>query len=77
VESIYGTDPLINPYYRELLAAGGVKLIWTWRWIVEKDDLTATLPLYRLLNNRFFLDPPSGTSNLPLKPHVGLDPDGL
>lgn len=73
LESIYGTDPLINPYYRELLAAGGVKLIWTWRWMVEKDDLTATLPLYRLLNNRFFLEPPPGTSKLPLKPHAGLD----
>lgn len=73
LESIYGTDPLINPYYRELLLAGGVELIWTWRWVVEKDNLATTLPLYRLLNNRFYLEPPSQVSNLPLKPHAGLD----
>ncbi len=73
LESIYGTDPLINPYYRELLFAGGIRQIWTWRWVVEKDNLVATLPLYRLLNNRFFLDSPSEASKLPLKPHAGLD----
>ena len=27
LESIYGTDPLLNPYYRELLLGAGVKLV--------------------------------------------------
>jgi hypothetical protein len=62
VESIYGTDPLANPYYRELLQAGGVKQDWNWRWIVEKATLEANLPLYSLLNVRYFLGLPQEDS---------------
>ncbi|PZR80092.1 MAG: hypothetical protein DLM52_00125 [Chthoniobacterales bacterium] len=56
IESIYGVDPLINPYYRELLLASGVKLAWTWRWVIEKTTLKSALPIYSLLNVRYFLD---------------------
>jgi hypothetical protein len=58
VESIYGPDPLVSPYYHELLLAGGVKQEWNWRWIVERSTLKANLPLYNLLNVRYFLDMP-------------------
>ena len=58
VESIYGPDPLVSPYYHELLLAGGVKQEWSWRWIVERSTLKANLPLYNLLNVRYFLDMP-------------------
>jgi hypothetical protein len=58
VESIYGPDPLVSPYYHELLLAGGVKQEWSWRWIVERSSLKANLPLYNLLNVRYFLDMP-------------------
>jgi hypothetical protein len=56
IESIYGVDPLINPFYRELLLASGVKLVWTWRWLVEKTNFRTSLPIYSLLNVRYFLD---------------------
>ncbi|MEN3369763.1 MAG: hypothetical protein V7609_1906 [Verrucomicrobiota bacterium] len=58
VESIYGPDPLVSPYYHELLLSGGVKQEWSWRWIVERSSLKANLPLYNLLNVRYFLDMP-------------------
>src|SRR5262249_1940293 len=58
LESIYGTDPLLNPYYRELLLGAGVKLAGSWLWVVEKANLVTTIPLYNLLNVRYFLDAP-------------------
>lgn len=64
VESIGGPDPLANTYYRELLLAAGVKQEWSWRWIVERANLQATLPLYNLLNVGYFLDMP-GTAAPP------------
>jgi hypothetical protein len=57
LESIYGTNALANPYYRELLLGTGVKLA-TWLWVVEKANLVTTIPLYNLLNVRYFLDAP-------------------
>jgi hypothetical protein len=55
VESIYGPDPLANPYYHELLTAAGVRLQWNWRWIVEKTN-PEPRALYRMLNVRYLLD---------------------
>ena len=57
LESIYGPDPLANPYYHELLMAAGVRQEWSWRWIVEHSNLKP-LPLYKMLNVRYFLDIP-------------------
>ena len=68
VESIYGTDALINPYYRELLSASEVTLVWTWLWVVEKDKLPVTLPLLDLLNVRYFLDAPQPAAAAPPVP---------
>jgi hypothetical protein len=62
LEGITGPDPLMNPYYRELLSSAGVKLDMTWRWVVEKATLESTLPLYNLLNIRYFLDAPQRTT---------------
>ena len=56
LESIYGPDALMNPYYHELLLSAGIKEDWGWRWIVERENLKTALPLYNLLNVRYFLD---------------------
>jgi hypothetical protein len=57
VESIYGPDPLANPYYHELLARAGVRQEWSWRWIIERTN-PRPRPLYNMLNIRYFLDMP-------------------
>ena len=57
LESIYGPDPLANPYYHELLTSAGVRQEWSWRWIVERAN-PKPRPLYDLLNVRYFLDMP-------------------
>jgi hypothetical protein len=56
LESIYGPDALMNPHYHELLLSAGIKKDWGWRWIVERENLKTALPLYNLLNVRYFLD---------------------
>ena len=66
LEAIYGTDPIINPFYRQLLTAAGVKLVWSWRWVVEKTNFNSTLPVYSLLNVRYFLDARDGSASPPL-----------
>jgi hypothetical protein len=64
LESIYGPDPLANPYYHELLTAAGVRQEWSWRWIVEKTN-PGPRPLYDMLNVRYFLDVPQ-----PVRPEM-------
>jgi hypothetical protein len=61
VESITGSDPLENSYYRDLLATGGVPFQWMWRWVVDKESWDRMLPFYNLLNVRYFL----ATANRP------------
>ena len=56
LESIGGTDPLMNPRYDELLTAGGVTKVWGWRWRITRADLPRIRPLLDLLNVRFLLD---------------------
>jgi hypothetical protein len=58
LESIYGADPLTNPYYQELLTAAGVRQEWSWRWIVERSN-PKPRPLYNMLNVRYFLSMPA------------------
>lgn len=57
LESIYGPDPLANPYYHELLKAAGVRHEWSWQWIVERSN-PGPRPLYNMLNIRYLLDMP-------------------
>ncbi len=66
LEAIYGVDPLINPFYRQLLTATGVTLGWTWRWVVERTNFNSALPVYSLLNVRYFLDAWDGSASPPL-----------
>ena len=61
LESIYGPDPLANPYYHELLAGAGVKQTWSWRWVVEPAN-PKPRPLYKMLNVRFLLGMPAPVS---------------
>jgi hypothetical protein len=75
LESIYGPDPLSNPYYHELLTAAGVRQEWSWRWIVERANAKPR-PLYNLLNIRYFLDvPPRPGPEVALtgRPRLDLD----
>jgi len=73
LESIYGPDPLSNPYYHELLTAAGVRQEWSWRWIVERAN-PKPRQLYNLLNVRYFLDGPPRLRPDPLKrPPFDLD----
>ena len=60
LESIYGADPLANPYYHELLTGAGVRQEWSWRWMVEPKNARPR-PLYKMLNVGYFLDMPSRT----------------
>jgi hypothetical protein len=64
LESIYGPDALMNPYYHELLLSAGIKQDWSWRWIVERENLKTALPLYNLVNVRYFLEMPGGVRPL-------------
>lgn len=76
VESMGGPDALVSPYYHDLLFAGGVKQEWSWRWIVERPSLKANMPLYNLLNIRYFLDMPDfvrATSASSDRPRWDLD----
>ena len=65
LESITGTDPLENIYYRNLILSGGVSLQWMWRWVVDRDSWDKMLPLYNLLNIRYFLDSRTSDVHLP------------
>jgi hypothetical protein len=56
VEQIDGPDPLINPYYRALFDAFGVKLSFgSWLYDVTAERLRQELPLLNMLNVRYFL----------------------
>ncbi|MFY9925853.1 MAG: hypothetical protein WAK51_15345 [Opitutaceae bacterium] len=54
LEGISGPDALMNPYYRELLDAGGVNRIWDWRYIVEPADVAHLKTVFDALNVRFY-----------------------
>jgi hypothetical protein len=56
VEQIDGPDPLLNKHYRALMDASGVKLLFgTWRYGVIDEHLQGDLPLFDMLNVRYFL----------------------
>jgi hypothetical protein len=58
IESIGGPDPLLNPYYRDLLSVSGMGSDMNWRWRVDKNNLHSMKPFYDFLNVRYFLDSP-------------------
>ena len=55
MESIYGCDALINPYYRELAELSGIERIWDWRIIIREETLAQLKPFYDFLNIRYYL----------------------
>ncbi len=56
VEQIDGPDPLLNQHYRALMNAWGIKLLFgSWRFEVTPGRLAADLPLFNMLNVRYFL----------------------
>ena len=57
LESIYGADPLINPYYRELIRASGMEVIWDWQLVVRGDTLQRLQPVYDFLNLKYYVGP--------------------
>ncbi len=57
LESIYGADPLINPYYRELIHASGMEEIWDWQLVVRGDTLQQLQPVYDFLNVKYYVAP--------------------
>lgn len=56
VEQIDGPDPLLNKHYRALMNAWGIKLLFgSWRFEISPGRLGANLPLFNMLNVRYFL----------------------
>jgi len=56
IEQIDGPDPLLNKHYRALMEAWGVKLLFgSWRFAISDEHLATDLPLFNMLNVRYFL----------------------
>jgi hypothetical protein len=60
LEGICGPDPLINPFYKQLMDASGIEQVWDWRYKLEDKDLDSVKPVLDMLNVRFYLDYPAG-----------------
>jgi hypothetical protein len=63
LESISGPDPLVNPYYRELIHTSGMQVIWDWQLVVRGDTLDQLKPVYDFLNVKYYLGPPLATTS--------------
>jgi hypothetical protein len=79
LEGISGPDALVNPFYRELLDAAGVRRVWDWRYMVEVEDLPRLRPVFDLLNVRFYLSYRRDRSPIErqLRPLASLDMDSF
>ncbi len=68
LETPASADALISPYWREIVEAAGVPLVWGWRVAVAKENLPAQQPLFDLMNVRHYLavpgEPPPTPSSL-------------
>ncbi len=59
LEQIDGPDPLVNRNYRSLMQAAGVPLTFgSWRYGITTDNLVRELPLFDMLNVRYYLSLP-------------------
>jgi hypothetical protein len=56
LEGIAGPDALMNPWYRELIAACGLDRGGGWRIIVHSETLAALKPVYDFLNVKYYCD---------------------
>ena len=69
VEQIDGPDPLLNKHYRALMSASGIKLLFgSWRFGIDHESLSTNLPLFNMLNVRYFL----GDAGMESEPVVSL-----
>lgn len=77
LETIHGPDPIVNPFYRELIAGSGLTMIWDWRLHLTPDQVRATRPFLDFLNVRHYLHQPvertAMTAVLPLVQRADLD----
>ena len=65
LEQIDGPDPLLNKYYKSLLDASGAKLFFCSSQIGPIDDqLSNDLPLFDMLNVRYFLGGPESQAEM-------------
>ena len=58
LENISGPDALVGGRYREFVDAAKLPVVWDWRIAVSKGATPARLPLYDLLNLRYYLGTP-------------------
>jgi len=63
LESPCGTDPFLNRYHRELMQAMGLKMLWDWRLMVEKDSAALLRPFYDFLGIRYYLGDPGNPAD--------------
>ena len=55
LESLSGPDPLINPFYHDLILAAGLHEFWGWGLAFDKETLPQLKRFYDLLNVRHYL----------------------
>ncbi len=79
VEQIEGPDPLVNKHYRALMNASGAKLIFaTSQHGLIGEHLADDLPLFEMLNVRYFVGSAETTKDIPsLNKIASLDLDVL
>lgn len=58
LDGISGPDALVSAYFRELVEAAKLPVVWDWRLTVGKDTAALFRPFYDLLNLRFYLGMP-------------------
>ncbi len=58
LETAAGPDAVQNRYYRELVEAAHLPLVWNWRVIFRKESTPVLLPFHDLLNLRYYLAMP-------------------
>lgn len=56
IEGVTGPDALMNPYYRDLVQALGLEIIWDWRVFTTPANLAAEKPALDFLNVRHYLE---------------------
>ena len=60
IESIYGCDALMNPFFRELTRLMPFEWNGDWRLLIPKQSLKEVKPIYDLLNVDRYVDLPNG-----------------
>jgi hypothetical protein len=56
LETIHGPDPIVNPFYRELIAQSGLRMLWDWRLYLVPEQVRSARPFLDFLNVRHYLN---------------------